>query len=840
MRKKLFTFLLAIVACIETTFAEKVQIGDLRYNLDTSNLTAMVLGASQDQIVRVDDNSITEWDSLPKDYVASATCPENAMLKCLKSVKVYADYQYINFLLDVDDSAITDKSWVPFHVFINTDNSNTTGGYADEFLDANTDILLETAIYTDGSPFNYNPAVFKWWGKVGGYGWEWTNPKVEHSFDDFWGAIVGEGQLPIGNSQFVDGKFEIKLLRELIPATWNESEFGIGFDIQENWRSVGVLPCAGVTEEDPAGRANKLQVKIDKRGTIEGNLVIPDTINHMGNTFKVVSVGNEAFRNCSSLTSVTIPNSVTSIGDYAFSHCSSLTSVTIPNSVTSIGNSAFCYCTGLTSVTIGNSVTSIGDWAFDGCSGLTSVTIGNSVTNIGYSAFSYCSGLVNIYMEAVVPPSIEMNTFGNVSSSAIVHVPFGFSAVYKSTDYWKNMTIVGPEILLTEDTSATTISLQFEVEDTELQSCGIEGGEQQAGNVLEYIGLEPNSEYKDVPIVLTSKEGLTETINVSFKTTALELTTKEAKAVSSTTALLFAETNMSDAETNCGFEWKRENAPESMAGTKVYCPVASGQMAGRLKNLKDDVYYKYRAFYQSTAGNMYYGDWQYIFTGDVTVEFDPVLYTYTASAITETSAIISGYALAGSEDFTEQGFEYWAESRANNGANVPARKPAALGEHVFVKASGINMRVSLTDLDAGTVYKYRAYAKVGDQTYYGSEQSFTTSGTYTPPTYVITFVNWDGTELQSSPVAENTLPEYTGDQPTRPNDEEFSYSFKGWTPEIVIATEDATYTATFEKTTLTAISNIETGTSAQKVLRNGQIFILRGEKVYTLTGQAVK
>ena len=525
-----------------------------------------------------------------------------------------------------------------------------------------------------------------------------------------------------------------------------------------------------------------------------------------------------------------------------------ITTATIPASVThneitysltSIGERAFYACTSLTSVTIPNSVTSIGSGAFRDCSGLSSVTIPSSVTSIGGLAFYNCSNLVNIYMEAAIPPSIVANTFDNISSNAIVHVPFG-SAVYKSTDYWKNMTIVGPEIKHSVEFAATSVSLQFEVEDTELQSCGIEGGEQQAGNVLEYIGLEPNSEYKDVPIVLTSKEGLTETINVSFKTTALELTTKESKAVSSSTALLFAETNMSDVETNCGFEWKRENAPESMAGTKVYCPVASGQMAGRLKNLKDDVYYKYRAFYQSTAGNMYYGDWQYIFTGDVTVEFDPVLYTYTASAITETSAIISGYALAGSEDFTEQGFEYWAESRANNGANAPARKPAALGEHVFVKASGINMRVSLTDLDAGTIYKYRAYAKVGDQTYYGSEQSFTTSGTYTPPTYVITFVNWDGTELQSSPVVENTLPEYTGDQPTRPNDEEFSYSFKGWTPEIVIATEDATYTATFEKTTLTAISNIETGTSAQKVLRNGQIFILRGEKVYTLTGQAVK
>ena len=172
-----------------------------------------------------------------------------------------------------------------------------------------------------------------------------------------------------------------------------------------------------------------------------GNVIIPSSVVYNGNTYSVTSIGNETFFNCS-LTSVTIPNSVTSIGSSAFEGCSGLTSVTIPNSVTSIGGDAFDWCSGLTSVTIPNSVTSIGDYAFSGCSGLTSIVvetgnakydsrdncnaiietssnaliagcqntiIPNSVTSIGKYAFDGCSGLTSV----TIPNSVT--SIGNLA-----------------------------------------------------------------------------------------------------------------------------------------------------------------------------------------------------------------------------------------------------------------------------------------------------------------------------------------------------------------------------------------------------------------------------------------
>ena len=135
----------------------------------------------------------------------------------------------------------------------------------------------------------------------------------------------------------------------------------------------------------------------------------------------VTSIGERAFENCSSLTSVTIPDSVTSIGDNAFSSCSSLASVTIGDSVTSIGEHAFENCSSLTSVTIGNSVTSIGKYAFRDCTGLISVTIPNGVTSIGWAAFYKCIRLTSVTIPDSVT-SIGLEAFKNCSKLTSVTI----------------------------------------------------------------------------------------------------------------------------------------------------------------------------------------------------------------------------------------------------------------------------------------------------------------------------------------------------------------------------------------------------------------------------------
>jgi len=124
-------------------------------------------------------------------------------------------------------------------------------------------------------------------------------------------------------------------------------------------------------------------------GLKESNYTIPESVTNIGNT---------AFWDCESLTSIAISESVTSIGRIAFEGCRSLTNVTIPESVTSIGERAFYGCRSLTDITIPKGVTSIGHAAFDSCSSLTSSCFeGNTPTDFGHRVFFYCAEDFKIY-----------------------------------------------------------------------------------------------------------------------------------------------------------------------------------------------------------------------------------------------------------------------------------------------------------------------------------------------------------------------------------------------------------------------------------------------------------
>ena len=187
---------------------------------------------------------------------------------------------------------------------------------------------------------------------------------------------------------------------------------------------------------------------------LTGTLEIPTSVTSIGDsafegcsnlsgflTFpnSVTSIGIRAFMGCSNFSGLMLPDSMKTIGNYAFCECSGFSgSLTIPNSVTSIGLHAFNGCIGLTgSLTIPNSVTFIGNGAFYGCTGLTGpLTIPNSVTSIGDHAFYDCSNINLVISQILIPFNIPSFVFYNISSEAVLQVPYGTKSKYQEISGW--------------------------------------------------------------------------------------------------------------------------------------------------------------------------------------------------------------------------------------------------------------------------------------------------------------------------------------------------------------------------------------------------------------------
>ena len=187
----------------------------------------------------------------------------------------------------------------------------------------------------------------------------------------------------------------------------------------------------------------------------------------------IKSIGNSAFNGCDALSSIkvdadnvifdsregcnaiietssntvikgckntTIPNSVTGIGNAAFFDVASLTSIFIPNSVTKIGNDAFNGCSGLTNIIIPNSVVSIGNSAFSGCTSLYSITILSETLGMGTFSFALCGNLQSFVLISSTPPSDYFTSFfyESATDNATLYVPAGSKAAYQAADGWKD------------------------------------------------------------------------------------------------------------------------------------------------------------------------------------------------------------------------------------------------------------------------------------------------------------------------------------------------------------------------------------------------------------------
>ena len=158
---------------------------------------------------------------------------------------------------------------------------------------------------------------------------------------------------------------------------------------------------------DPVKKTATLLPKME--GKYSGDIIIPEKVKgNDGVEYVVTSLGASCFKDCSGLTSITIPSSVTSLSESCFKGCSGLTSITIPSSITSLGKECFYVCAALTSITIPSSVTSLGASCFWECRGLTSITIPSSVTSLGENCFAYCTSLTSI----TIPSSVISFSWG--------------------------------------------------------------------------------------------------------------------------------------------------------------------------------------------------------------------------------------------------------------------------------------------------------------------------------------------------------------------------------------------------------------------------------------------
>ena len=524
----------------------------------------------------------------------------------------------------------------------------------------------------------------------------------------------------------------------------------------------------------------------------------------------VTSIGS-AFAGCTGLTSIIIPNSVTSIGGSAFNGCTGLTSITIPNSVTSIGNFAFYGCTGLTSVTIPNSVTSIGGSAFNGCTGLNSVTITipNSVTSIGNNAFY---NVANIVYNGTATGS----PWGARSVNGYIDGYLVYKDATKTTLLACYTTAIGT---ITIPNSVTSIGERAFYRCNGLTSVTV-------GNSVTSIGSE----------AFFGCYGLT---SVTWNAKKCE----GWRAISDTPFY-------GDNITSITFGSEVESIPDYLC--YEISKLTSITIPDNVITIGGSAFYNTAWYNNQSDGVIYINKVLYTYKGTmpasttITVEEGTISISSNAfsnctglTSITIPNSVtdIGSYAFSGCTGLTsiiipnsvtsigKCAFKYCTGLTA---FTIRATTPPTIEQSTFSRTP--------TDIPV--------YIPCGTKDAYQTAKGWSSFTNFIETPHILTITTQDEamgtvrTTKEATTCNDNTaVIEATANE---------GYQFTQWSdgntdnPRTIVLDEDITLTAQFVSTTAIGNTFVNTDTTPQKVLRNGQVYILRNGKAYTTTGLEMK
>ena len=475
---------------------------------------------------------------------------------------------------------------------------------------------------------------------------------------------------------------------------------------------------------------------------------------------------------------VSLPNGLTNIPDFAFSSCP-ITNITIPENVIGIGSYAFCGCVGLTSIAIPENVQYIGSDAFNSCSSLKTVTLPSNLTDLGLRTFQECHSLENI----VIPPSVKsiyQGTFGDCFSLTSVTIPDSVSYISEDA-FLKVPNIVYHGYATGAPWGARKLNgylegyLVFndETKDTLLACSAAASGDIILPDGVNHVATEAMYMCKSITSVTFPSSINSIWYYALVGCENLQSITCLATTPPELSRVVFHSTDM-----------------------PLYVPM---QSVVKYKNLTCPKYYGYTCW----------GDFKYIW-GITSPEngssCEKAIYFDKETGQTQYGKNDVWYYtdLYGIEIDT---YAKITVSNLTNDTNTIelsciAAYPSSCddGNTLFTKTIKlIPFGSDSVSIFYDEIYdkSWVVYLQCNSQKDCHIDIEYVTVEPINPNKYSISFCNWDGTELQTSQVIEGTIPVYLGNTPLRPKDGQYKYTFIGWTPDVIAAISDATYTATY-------------------------------------------